>query len=552
MKKKIILFVLLTLLFGVVSCDKNEEVLTLEAYEVIDVNTSNMFEQTDEVLDSSNFVKMSNDTEEEYINIKNGGSYLFEGSYNKTVLVNSGKNIVHIKLKNANFEIENFAAIYVKEAKKVVITLEGNNKITINNMFVNIDENNVDSAIFSKSELVINGNGNLAIDSTQNGVCSKDTLKIISGNISMYVDNHGIDANDSIRIKNVHLNIMSRFDGIHCSNIDDLSLGYVYIENGIFDIICGSDGISASNYLYINNIDLKVNNDTGVAIADTYSKKGIKSTSDLIIKNGKFDIDTIDDAVHSNKSIKIENGEFILKSGDDGIHADSSVIVDGGNIQILKSYEGIEAQNVTINNGNITLYSTDDGFNCAGGVDQEENQKPGYGHDQFDTDKDAFLVINNGEVYVNANGDGLDSNGYIKINGGNIIVEGPTNSGNSSLDFGLSASINNATFIAIGSSGMASNFTESNQGVIMYNTSKSYEADSHVKLLDEEGNLLFEFTTTKKFSSIIVSNNKVEEDKTYTLVLEDDEYEITLSSLIYSNGGGTGGHGDKPGGRPHR
>lgn len=548
MKNKALLIVLIVLSCILISCDTSEEEPILEPNEIIiDINLPNMFEESDEVTSSSNLIKKENNVEDKYIKINNGGSYLFEGFYDKSVVINSSKNIVHLKLKDVKFELENFAAIYVKDAKKVIITLEGNNEILINNSFVNIDENTVDSAIFSKTELVINGNGNLDIDSTGNGICSKDVLKIMSGNISMYTDNHGIDANDSIRIKNANLNIKSRFDGIHCANIKDLSMGYIYVENGIFDIECGSDGLSASNYLYIASINLKVNNDTDISIADTYSKKGIKSTEDLIIKSGIFNLNTLDDAIHSNKSISIDNGEFTIKSDDDAIHADSSIIINGGIIKILESYEGIEAQNIQINNGNVTLYAKDDGFNCSGGTDEEVNN--GHrGPDAFDSDENAFIIINNGMIYVNANGDGIDSNGYIEINGGNIMVEGPTTDGNSSFDYNITATINAGTFIAIGSDGMATNFTKANQGSILYNTSKTYAADSNIKLLDENNNVIFEFTTTKSFSSVIISNQKIENGKTYTLVIGVDEFEITLNSLIFSNGGkgGPGGYGSKP------
>lgn len=551
MKNKILFILMLIVLFGLVSCDKEEEPL-LEADKIIDVNSSNMFEESDNLTNSSNFTKMSNEVEGKYINIKNGGSYLFEGNYDKTVVIDSKKNVVHLKLKNAKFEIEDFAAIYVKNANKVIITLEGDNEIAVNNSFVLIDENTVDSAIFAKCELVFNGEGSLYIDSTSNGICSKDTLKIMSGKISMYVDNHGIDVKDSIRIVDVTLDITARYDGIHCENIDDLTLGYIYIENGNFNIKSGSDGISASNYLYIENIKLNVSNDTGIAISDTYSKKGIKAASDLIIKNGNINIDTYDDAIHSNKSIKIESGNLTLISDDDAIHANSSIIIDNGNIDIVRSFEGIEAQNVTINNGNISLLSIDDGINCAGGNDQEQNDKPGFGHDMFDTDEGAFFIFNDGNMYINANGDGIDSNGYVEINGGTIILEGPTSSMNGSLDYGISATINNATFISIGASGMASNFTNSNQGAIMYNVSKSYAIGSVIKLTDSNGNVVCEFTATKSFSSVIISNNKLEKGKTYKLTINNDSYDITLKSLIYSNGGGMGGPGGMPGGRPPR
>ena len=532
------------MLFVLVSCKKSDEDLKHESNDIVEVNTSLMFEQNDEAIDSSNFIKLKNDIDDNYIYIKNGGSYLFEGDYNKTIIIESNKNIVHLKFSNANFDIKNFAALYIKDAKKVILTLEGINKITINDDILSIDENSVDAAIFSKSELTINGDGILSIDSTSNGICTKDILKIVGANVNISALNHGIDSNDSVRLKDANIKINAKYDGIHSANANDLELGYIYVLSGLISIECGSDGVSASNYLYIENIDLNITNKIENAISDIYSKKGIKATNDIVILSGVFVIDTLDDSIHSNKSIKINAGSFDLSSMDDGIHADSSIIINDGKIEINQCYEGIEAQNITINDGVISLYASDDGFNCAGGVDQDENFKPGRGPDQFDTDEDAFLIINDGSVYVNANGDGLDSNGYIEINGGNIVVEGPTNSGNGSLDFGISAKIGNATFISIGSSGMASNFTDSSQGVIMYNMPNTYLANSTIKLIDEDSNVLLEFVATKKFSSIILSSLKIEKGQTYTLIVDSDEYSVTLNSLIYSNGGG----GNRP---PH-
>lgn len=43
----------------------------------------------------------------------------------------------------------------------------------------------------------------------------------------------------------------------------------------------------------------------------------------------------------------------------------------------------------------------------------------------MDADESCVLTINGGTVTINADGDGIDSNGYFYINGGTVYVEGP-------------------------------------------------------------------------------------------------------------------------------
>lgn len=66
--------------------------------------------------------------------------------------------------------------------------------------------------------------------------------------------------------------------------------------------------------------------------------------------------------------------------------------------------------------------------------------------------EDQQLIINGGNIVINANGDGLDSNGYFTMNGGNVVVYGPTNDGNGPLDYNGTFSMNGGNLIAIGSS----------------------------------------------------------------------------------------------------
>lgn len=65
------------------------------------------------------------------------------------------------------------------------------------------------------------------------------------------------------------------------------------------------------------------------------------------------------------------------------------------------------------------------------------------------------MTISGGCVYVDATGDGPDSDGSITMTGGTVIVNGPTDVGNGALDYDGTFKQSGGTLIAAGSSRMA-------------------------------------------------------------------------------------------------
>ena len=126
--------------------------------------------------------------------------------------------------------------------------------------------------------------------------------------------------------------------------------------------------------------------------------------------------------------------------------------LEAGTISVTGCYEGLEAQVVNISGGEVDIVSSDDGVNAAGGNDSSSKENSFGRRDMFDTDEDARVTISGGVLRVSAEGDGLDSNGYLTVSGGEIYVTGPTNSGNGSLDYGIEAEISGGLFVAAGSS----------------------------------------------------------------------------------------------------
>lgn len=544
--KKTIVVIITVLSFSLlplfVGCNKTNE--SGETGVVNVPSSENMFTDRDKDSTFNSDSVQSITSTNETISIMAEGTYLFEGDYSNTSIVIEAKNTdkIQLVLNNANITANNMACIYIKSADKVFVSLYGDNYLTSIGEFASIDDNNIDGAIFSKSDLTINGEGCLTISSqSDNGIVCKDDLVIVDSTITVVAEGHSIDANDSIRLSNCNLTLTSGKDGLHSENTDNAELGYIYSENAKLSINTNGDGLDSSSSVQISGGELLVQA-TGNK-SNTQSQKGIKGTKDILINSGSITVTTYDDTIHSNGNIEINGGDIVLNSGDDGIHADSSLVINGGDIVITKSYEGIEGNSVTINDGKVSVVASDDGINAAGGVDGSSiGGRPG--QNSFSSSSNSFITINGGTLYINAGGDGLDSNGNMYINGGYIIVEGSTNSGNGAMDYDGVGQIKGGTFLAIGASGMSQNFgTSSTQGSILINISRAQSAGSVITLSDNSGNLLFSYTTNKAFQSIVISTPDIIKGNSYQLTTGTLSTTITMSSVIYGSGGGQSGGG---------
>lgn len=489
------------------------------------------------------------------VTITKAGTYKLSGTFTGQIIVNAGdSDKVQLVLDNASIAKEGSAALYIINADKVfVTTVKGTeNSLSSTGEFASSDdETNVDGAIFSKSDITFNGSGTLNVKcESKHGIVTKDDLKITGGTYNITSASQGLSGKDSVRIAGGNITVTSGTDGIHSENTDDTEKGYVYISGGTLNITSGKDCIDASGTVDIKDGAFTFRAGGGSSEKttgdSTESYKGIKADGVLTISGGTFDIDTLDDAIHSNSDVTVSGGTLDISTGDDGVHSDNNTVVSGGEINIAKCYEGLEGQTVTVSGGKVTLTASDDGINAAGGDNQGVGG--GFGPDSFSADSDAKITITGGEIHVNASGDGLDSNGDIEISGGTVYVYGPTNDGNGSLDYENNAVITGGTVLMAGSSGMAMNFgSESTQGSILASTGNA-SAGTAVKLTDSSGNVIAEFSPTVSFRTVVISTPDITSDGTYTLTVGDSTQEITMSGYIYGSGTG-GGFGNMGGGQ---
>ncbi|MBQ9298949.1 MAG: carbohydrate-binding domain-containing protein [Clostridia bacterium] len=477
------------------------------------------------------------------VTITEAGVYVLSGETRGTVTVSVGdSDKVQLVLKSVDITAEGSAAIYVENADKVFITLaEGSeNTLTIPSFD---PSGEIDAAIFAKDDITLNGSGSLTIVSANHGIVGKDDLKITGGTYSITAEGRGIDANDSVRIADGNFTIVSGKDGIRAKNEENADKGYVLIAGGTFDIIAGGGSVNGEVHTESMMMGFRGgwNNSQTVGGTDTGSAKAIKASGRMIILDGAITVDAADDAFHTDGDLTVNGGTLTARSGDDGMHADNTLTINAGSVTISQSYEGIEATAIVINGGDISVTSSDDGLNSSGGSDQSGFWR----NDMFASDGSS-ITINGGNIYVNAQGDGIDSNGDLYVNGGYIVVSGPTSSGNGALDYNGNAVITGGTVIAAGATGMAENFgSASTQASILVNLSGS--ADT-ITVSDANGSELFSGTVEKAYQCVVISSPDLAVGQTYTVANSTGSTQITPSSIISGSGSGMGNFGGGFGG----
>ncbi len=279
------------------------------------------------------------------------------------------------------------------------------------------------------------------------------------------------------------------------------------------------------------------NHADGEDMSESDSTKCLKSYVELIVAGGEFILDSQDDGIHSNQNVTIQEGTITISTGDDGIHAEKTLTVNGGSLTIEKSYEGLEGFDIVIYDGSIKIVSSDDGINAAGDGDNDresENQEESKNRSFMpDEDQGASMTINGGTIYVNANGDGLDANGNIFMNGGMVTVHGPSDGGNGTLDYASSCRITGGTFIGIGSIGMAQNPSgDSTQASAVFCTDSVIEAGTVISFKDKEGNIMAETVTEKNAQWFAFSSPELTVGDTYLFCAGTTEKEVILTQIV--------------------
>lgn len=473
---------------------------------------------------------------------------------------------VQLVLEGASVCSSTGAALYVQQADKVFVTTAADTENFFSNggSFEADDGENVDGAVYSKEDITFNGTGKLTVTSPAgHGIVSKDSLTVTSGSYEITCASHGLSGKDDVAVAGGSFVIAAGKDGVHAENSDDATLGTVYLGGGTFQITAEGDGISAAAAMQIDGGSFTIltgggsengtsassdnwgqmggrpgdmggwpgsNSNNQEDTADSTSMKGLKAGTELVICGGIFQIDSADDAVHSNGSVTVSGGSFTVATGDDGFHAEENLTITAGTIEISESYEGLEGLHIAVSGGEITLVSRDDGLNAAGGTDNSgmggrdgmfggKGGRPGgMGGMGGMSAGNGSITVSGGTLHITASGDGIDANGTLTITGGYVTVCGPTQGDTATLDYDSSATISGGTFIGTGASGMAQTFSDSQQGVISVSAGNQ-PANTRIVLTDKDGNTVIDYAPALSYNVIILSSPEIIKGETYTITV---------------------------------
>lgn len=526
-------------------CAKTQESQTItELPEVI-------YEEDDYFQDYDHAIMIDLNEQKDELAITNAGTYVLSGTLNGTITISLKETeTARLVLNNVEIQAQDRAAIICNQAKKLILSLPDDTINTIADAKTYAENEESAAAIFVQDNLTINGTGTLRIHGNKkDGILSKDTLKLMGGTYEVDAASDAIIGRDYLYVHDGVYTISALQDGLKTTYDKDDTKGDLIIENGNLNITAENDGIQSERKITIYDGTIQILSGGGSVNAstaananqpggfgrwstttksETPSAKGIKSNSDMILNGGTFLLDCSDDCIHANANIEVNGGTYELSSGDDGIHADDCLTITGGIIDVQTSYEGLEGSDVLIQAGDITIVSQDDGINAAGGSDTENNQPfP----DHFNGG-DHQLKILGGTMQINANGDGIDSNGDILMEAGTLVIFGPSDNGNSAIDYERSFTMNGGILVAAGSSGMAQGISEtSSQNAIMFHID-SQTADTLIYLSDTNGNLVCAVQPPKAYDNIVISSGELKDGETYALYLGGNATQANDAGLL--------------------
>lgn len=505
---------------------------------------------------------------------------------------------VDISLAGLTLSNPNNSPIYVDSIDgscNISVKNKTTNILSDGESYTNPDEDN--GVIYSKDDLKIKGKGTLTITGNCGyGIISKDDLKVYNGTIQITSKDVCLKGKDSVKIgdkddfgtegayENLNLTLNSTgSDCVRSNNpMDDSTLasedddyadgkeGTIIIYGGTIKATAYADAFQSNGTLTVNGGTFDIytyegsqysshtNNDPAngwvsmpgnggmwgrpgssrptteptTTTSTEVSAKGFKSEGDMTINGGTATFDTSDDSFHCGGNLTVNGGTFTIATGDDGIHSDNTLSITDGTIQITNSYEGIEGTNIQIYGGVIDVVSSDDGINAAGG-----NSASSWNSFFPSTTSSSYsILISGGYVHVNANGDGLDSNGTITVSGGTTLIEGPSNSGNSSIDSDGQFNFEGGVIFALDAGGMRGEGVPSNTTNYLTATiDATYLSSNTIAIADASGNVASIFQCMKTAKRVIYMNGDITASE-YTATL-NPTYDGSLDNFGYGTGG---------------
>ena len=307
-------------------------------------------------------------------------------------------------------------------------------------------------------------------------------------------------------------------ENIEIDNVITITKPGEYIFEGSLSngqIAVDANNINGDVKITLNNVSINCDDAPAIFVfsKDIENDKcnvTISTTKDSLneISGGKLKVsvenwtDQDDILYYVEKGYDDDNKYFERYKYDGAISSDISLNFDGeGVLNVIgKEKEGIESKmNITINGGSLIIKSIDDAINAS-------------------ADGKSIITINNGKVIAYLmeeaeEGDGIDSNGKIYINGGKVYSFACPGS-DSGLDADGGTYINGGLVLSTGSMNDKVTFSSNiNSAKATFN--KEINNGDVICVVSEDGDIMFAYKTDRKINNFIYTSPELEVGKNY-------------------------------------
>jgi hypothetical protein len=267
------------------------------------------------------------------------------------------------------------------------------------------------------------------------------------------------------------------------------------LSNATVNVTAPDDGIRGKDYLKLENTTIHIEAGS-LGLVSTHNDNEEKGF--IMVDGGELTINAGEDGISAVTLVDLISGDISIQAGDDGIFSDSIVRQQNSNLVIEDAVEGIESHCMEILGGTIQISSQDDGLNLSG---PRQDTIPGPA---------GPLLIEDGLIYVNASGDGIDVNGSIVMSGGTVLIDGPESSEFGAIDYDGEFLISGGLLAATGASAFAMKPSDHSEQYSFLKTFAALDAQTPLYVSDENNNCLMGWIPSKEFESAVFSSPELE------------------------------------------
>ena len=499
------------------------------------------------------------------LTITKAGTYKLSGEYQGQIKVETAdSDAVRLVLDNANITNSSGAALNVVNADEVILYSASGTTNTISDGadYTATGEDDPDAVVYSKADLTIAGEGTLKVNGNhEDGIHTSDGLVIASGTLEVNAANTGIKGKDYVDILGGTINVTAQQDGVKSTNDTDEGQGWTRLSNGTVTVNAGDDGFKASRVVEISGGSLTVEqSDEGieaqyinvsggnvnVTSADDGMNASLKTSDSESTDSSANTFDTANQQQNNQQQGSLPGGQQNGTSNQQQQGTGQPPAMPGtsrdGTSQNGASGTA-QQQNNTQNQGNQNMGqppvmpggNAQDGTTGTGqqGMGQPpQGGMPGGGGGTFEV-VDAAINVSGGHVTVNAEGDGIDSNGVTTLSGGTLIVNGPSQGGNAALDTNGDLLLNGATVLSGSTADMfEAPSTNSTSGYLKLTNSSGFEQGSTVQVADSSGKVVANYKVTKSnVQLVLVSSSSIVKGQSYTVYTTTSAVDSNAASL---------------------